>query len=405
MTLRRKTFLVITITLAGLVLLLYVVLRGIMLNSFSTLESQIILQNENRAANALQDSAANMYLGLNDWSSWDDTYQFVLDQNSAFPRDNLADQTFWNLKVNLMVFVSSDNQIVFAKAVDLDTEWQDSIVSNFTAHLRSDETLLPLLTGNPTSGFLGLDSEPLLIASRPILHNDQSGPAVGTLIWVRHLNTQAVAELSESLRFTLGLAPIHSRDLPADFQTAQATLSSVQPQFVNVLDDNMISGYGILNDIYAQPALILKVAQDRAVYAQGQTSLNYFGGALLIVGVLFSAAVLLLLEKLVLAPLTRLSERVRYIGVNDDFSMRLPVSGNDELTQLAAAINTMLHTVNLARVAQQHLNSELENRVLDRTVELEHQKSQLQAIMDTMGEGLVYSVDGIITYVNRSFAN
>jgi two-component system phosphate regulon sensor histidine kinase PhoR len=43
--------------------------------------------------------------------------------------------------------------------------------------------------------------------------------------------------------------------------------------------------------------------------------------------------------------------------------------------------------------------------VVERTTELERQKSQLQAIMDTMGEGLVYSVDGVITYVNRAFVD
>ncbi len=98
-----------------------------------------------------------------------------------------------------------------------------------------------------------------------------------------------------------------------------------------------------------------------------------------------------------------LAERVLGIASSNDFSTRLPVLGNDELTRLASAINTLLDAVSQSREALQQLNVGLESRVSERTRELERQKSQLQAIMDTMGEGLVYCVDDVITYVNRAF--
>ncbi|MFN8448248.1 MAG: ATP-binding protein [Anaerolineae bacterium] len=123
----------------------------------------------------------------------------------------------------------------------------------------------------------------------------------------------------------------------------------------------------------------------------------------MLVGTVFGAGALILVDRVVLLPLSNLSERVRYVDVNNDFAMRLPISGRDELTQLALAINTMLSTVSQSRAALQELNVELEQRVMERTTELEDQKSQLQAIMDAMGEGLVYSVDGVIQYVNGAF--
>src|SRR5690606_18685115 len=56
------------------------------------------------------------------------------------------------------------------------------------------------------------------------------------------------------------------------------------------------------------------------------------------------------------------------------------------------------------RTQLRQLNSELESRVADRTYELENQKAQLQVIMDTMGEGLIFFEDRRAAYVNPAFA-
>ncbi len=107
---------------------------------------------------------------------------------------------------------------------------------------------------------------------------------------------------------------------------------------------------------------------------------------------------------MLLTPLAALSGRVAALGEQDDFASRLPVAGHDELTRLARSINLMLDSVTQSRAALRQLNGELETRVIERTTELEHQKAQLQRIMDTMGEGVVLSIDGKITYANRACA-
>ncbi len=49
--------------------------------------------------------------------------------------------------------------------------------------------------------------------------------------------------------------------------------------------------------------------------------------------------------------------------------------------------------------------AELQHRVEQRTIELEHERAQLQAILDAMGEGVVYTEDNDIRYVNDQFLN
>ncbi|MEO8396805.1 MAG: CHASE4 domain-containing protein, partial [Chloroflexota bacterium] len=397
----RKTILIMTLTLLALVLLLYMVFRTIMLDSYSSLEQQITLRNTVRASNTLQKEIDRLGDSIHDWSSWDDTYQFAQHDNSDFVAINLTDNTFWSLNISLMLFVDTNNQIVYGKAVDLNADWQKTLLSNFEDYVRGDARFVRLATGTPTSGLLVVGGETMMIASRPILRSDDSGPTAGTLIWGRHLGAHELADLSETLKLSLDLRGLSAPDLPDDFRKESGLLTAASNQDVLALDDNTIAGYIELDDIYDQPTLILRTTQDREIYAQGQQSLTYLVVALIVVGIGFGVGTLVLLERLVLSPLARLRDRVHRIGANDD--ERLPITGNDELSQVTAAINTMLDTVSQSRAALQKLNSDLEDRVVERTVELERQKSQLQAIMDTMGEGLVYSVNGIITYVNHAF--
>ena len=401
MSLRRKTILIMTSMLLGLALLLYLVFRTIMLDSYASLEQQITLRNLDRASNSINRETEGLSRSIQDWSSWDTVYQAVQTKNATELDENLDDSTFWSLNINLMLFVDDDNHILYGKAVDLDPNWQNALLSTFDEYIRSDPRFLRLTTGTMTSGLLVVGGEPMIIASHPILRNDDSGPAAGTLIWGRHLGTQELAEFSETLKLSLELHSLKDPELPADFRREIGLLTPASNQAVEPLNATTIAGYISLNDIYDQPTLILRTTQNREIYAQGQQSLTYLVVALIVVGIGFGGGMLLLLERSILSPLASLRDRVQNIGAND--AARLPVSGSDELAQVTESINTMLNAVSQSRAALQKLNSDLEDRVAERTREIEGQKSQLQTIMDTMGEGLVYSVDGIITYVNRAF--
>src|SRR5262245_47185050 len=139
MTLRRKTILVMLAALAGLFLLLYVVLRSIMLDSFASLETTGALRNLSRAANSLQEDPDTIGRMIHDWASWDETYQFVQGSNPGFIDENMMDSTFWTVNINLMMFVDPNNQIVYTKAVDLDPAWQSRLQSAFVNYVNSDE--------------------------------------------------------------------------------------------------------------------------------------------------------------------------------------------------------------------------------------------------------------------------
>ena len=76
---------------------------------------------------------------------------------------------------------------------------ENTLLPTFEEYVRSDPRFLRLTTATATSGLLVIGGEPMIIASRSILHSDDSGPAAGTLIWGLHLGTQDLAEFSRVL--------------------------------------------------------------------------------------------------------------------------------------------------------------------------------------------------------------
>src|SRR5512136_469434 len=104
MTLRKKTLLIIGLTLIGLIALLHSIASIILLNSFARLEEQDARRNVSRVQSAISDSLETLKAVDGDWAAWDDTYAFIEDGNEAYIQANLIDSAFTNLQLNLVLY-------------------------------------------------------------------------------------------------------------------------------------------------------------------------------------------------------------------------------------------------------------------------------------------------------------
>ncbi len=117
----------------------------------------------------------------------------------------------------------------------------------------------------------------------------------------------------------------------------------------------------MLKDIQGKPAALLRADIPRVIYQGGQVSQKTLIALLLGAGLVFAVLTLVLLEKLVLARLARLSAQVRSIKTDHDLSTRIRLEGQDELSKLARAINRMLSTL-----------ESLHHKTQDQVKELQH---------------------------------
>lgn len=351
MSLRLKTLIIIGATLACLFTILFAASKLIILRSFARLEDKNSRDNIQRALNAWSDGLAMLDTKLVDWSAWDDTYAFIEDENEDYTRSNLVPSTFTNQGVNLLLFINSSGRIVFEKGYDLNTGEEMPAAPDLSEYLGADSPLFKLEVSDESSvtGVVLLPEGPMLLASRLILTSDYAGPARGVLIMGRYLDNKEIKRLADITDLDISFVPVNAGDISPSIRTALSSISETSPVFVKPLNEDLIAGYALINDIHGKPSLVLSVEMPRDIYKEGQASALYFILSLLAFGLVFGVLTLLLLEKLVLSRLSRFSNEITKIGASGDISARVPVTGEDELANVAGEVNRMLATLGKAQ--------------------------------------------------------
>ncbi len=322
MSIRKRASIVVLAAVLALITVLYEISQSILLGSFSAVERESTTQNIARA----QDAIAAQYTFLEnksgDWANWDDTYQFMEDGNAEYVRSNVTTQSLTDMNLNLMLFVRPTGEVLASRAVNLETQEEVEVPPSLLSHVKSGDLLREPAPGETDrGGILLLPEGPLLIVARPIHNGQGEGPSHGTFCVARYLDAAFVVQLSGTTHLHLDLSRRDATGLPADVQAARDSLSKENPIRVSPLSEKEIAGYTILDDLYGQPALLLRVTTPRPIYAQGQATMNYILWALVAVGLVFGAAVLVLVDRMVRAWQARKESEERYslavAGAND----------------------------------------------------------------------------------------
>ncbi|WP_437863277.1 adenylate/guanylate cyclase domain-containing protein [Sorangium sp. So ce363] len=357
LSLRAKTLLAIAATLLGLSFALYgVSSRALLANSMAA-EAQDTRRTVQVALNLFRQASSDFNARWTDWSQWDDAYAFVQDGNQEFVRSNLVAQLFDIARIDLAVFAGADGTPVYSTGYDHATKSWAPLPRGIAERLRLGD----LLFGRdaPSSAVRGgivlLPDGPMLLCSQPSVGSSGRGPVAGTVTFGRFLTDAEIKRLTEPAGLSLAVHRLDDPQLPDDFREARAALSDRDPILVHPLGSDRIAGYTVLNDIDGKPALLVRVDNDRAILRMGHDTLRYLVLVTVVVGLVFGGVTLLLLEKLVLYRLARLSREVTEIGGVGDLSARVAMPGTDELSRLTGSINGMLSALeaNARRQSQQ----------------------------------------------------
>ncbi|MBI5490050.1 MAG: HAMP domain-containing protein [Deltaproteobacteria bacterium] len=388
MTLRLRTLIVFTASLAGLVLVLYFVVAAVLHRSYAELEDRDARKNLARVQAALRERVAALNLVVGDWAPWDDSYAFVQDGDAEFVRSNLDAPTLANLAVSAVVYVAADGRLVFGRGFDQESETLGELPRGLAELLGPGGALLgPASASGGLSGVLALPDGPLLIAAQPILRSDRTGPSPGVLAMARPLAEAQIAELTAALHVELAVDGWAAPAVTATEEPARRGLSSERPDAVVPIGEQRMAGLTLVADVFGRPALVVRALLPREIHEQGRADLRYLLFAIIGVGVAITLIGVLLLDT-VLRRLTKVSRQVVEVGSSADSSRRLPPGGKDELGRLAAAINGMLEALqqSQARLREQDEahRRDLELKVRERTADLAQLNVALEATVAEM---------------------
>ena len=351
------------------------------------LEESYTNEHVQRAESALRGEIDSLATINRDWAVWDDTYTFIADENDAYKKATLNDESLMGIHVNLIVYLDTSRRIVFAKALDSTGKFMP-IPQGLRRMLLGTDKMVSLFRNTSIDttrkGIVLLPEGPLLISSHPILTSEQKGPTRGVLIMGRYLDQALISNLAATTHLSLSVRRITDAELPQDMRAARDILLRSDTILVKERSSEYIAGYRLIKDLFDRPALVLRVDMHRGIYQQNRLNVKYYVFFILFAGVLSGLTIVGLLQTQVLGRLNLIRQAVRDISSSGDLSSRITVKGNDELTDLSQSINRMLDSLQDSKRA------------------LEESEERFRTLVQAAGD-IIYRADqnGYIVFINQ----
>lgn len=385
---RNRVFFLVSLVVAGTMTVMFLFTSYFLMRSFGREETARATEESQRATELLSSQVDQLNLKLADWAQWDDSYEYIQDENTEFVKSNVNNEALKILGIESVIFVNAEGRTVLSLSIDPETGTQMSLPRGLEDHLRRGDFLVSHEdVKSAKKGILNLDDGPVLVASQPIVRSDGEGPAKGTIIFVSYFDKKWQRDFSNLIHNPFSVESYRDPRLSREFSQAKAGLSSDNPVTVTELDEASLAVYGLLNDVYGEPGLLFRLELSRDMHQQGMKTLYVFAILLTAIGFVFFLSLSSLLRREVLSRLEKLSSSIAEIRLSGGANVpKITVAGDDEISLLAEKINEM---VEVLRKTKQH-GEESERRF--------HMIADTAPIMIWMSDKT-----GAFTYLNKGW--
>ena len=198
-------------------------------------------------------------------------------------------------------------------------------------------------------GFIMTERGPMLIVSRPIVKSTNEGPIRGTLVMGRWLTAASIKELRSRTRASVEIWPIERGAIPPEDRAVLAQLHAESDTVLRDASRGKLLSYGILQDLYGRPLLLMRADIDKSITAGGAMALRLSGWLSIISAVVLAGVLWLVLRSMVVRPLLILGDHMIRVGRNNDLRARLAMGRTDEIGTLANEFDRMVARLRDAR--------------------------------------------------------
>lgn len=314
----------------------YAVQRHFVLREFTRLEAENAQRDDDRVDEAFareQDAVGTM---ASDWGNWNEIHEYMESRNPAIPERDMSVSAMDGLGVDYVALVDAGGQMVWSRSLHPGT--RVAIASPPVSSTVMVTWKAAMRAGERRSGIIRTDLGAMMVAVAPVLNGEGGGPVRGTIILGRYVTAKLISGLAQrtKLDFTLTLLPPGAappRNSGSARRETDAYLELSHP----------------LADISGAPLLLQTVHVPRDLLARGRDTVQLAAASILVAALVSLLVLVVLLRRLVLKPLTRVAEHVRYIGSTDDLARRLAMRADDEIGQLGAGIDAMVGKLQEAR--------------------------------------------------------
>ncbi|MBS0387912.1 MAG: HAMP domain-containing protein [Proteobacteria bacterium] len=322
---------------AGLIAAQWVIQQRQMLPRFVELERDSAQTDMQRVVLAVGREQMALTAQVADWGNWHELWKFMAGRNPGFVQASLTDISFRTAKIDYMAVMSNDGRYLWSHgpydasghALSLRLNGNDQLEEGWKRALES---------GQPVSGLIATDRGVLVASSAPILDGFGHGPSRGLVIMGRLLNHSELLRLGNQAQVVLDMRP-WGEDSAADalVQRASATKGDRLTE-----TDTTTRIERVFTNVSGTPLLTLGINVPRTISHRGAEAVQYSTRLLGAAAIIALGALLVLLGRIVLSPLARVTDHAQRIAAADDLSARLNYDRRDELGTLARAFDDMV---------------------------------------------------------------
>jgi two-component system NtrC family sensor kinase len=287
----------------------------------------------------MDDALAGLQTSADDWGNWADAYRYMNGGQEKWARENLGATQMRQLHLNALAFIALDGHVVMSRSLD-----------GAEAGVLGDD-LFPsgaLPPGSPwrrnlaealrDSGLIVTRRGVLLAAVSPVLDGFDHGPSRGLVFMGRMLTAAEVADIGARAQTAVTLESMRRFGDPAP-RAAVARATDADPA---TSTDATTSVHHAFADIDGQPALTLRVDLPRSIIAGARATIRYARALTVGAAIAVLLFVLLVLERQVFGPLSRVTRHAAEVGARDDLASRLDLKRPDEIGTLAGELDRMV---------------------------------------------------------------
>lgn len=324
----------------------YRLLMDAIVPTFERLERDAAAANVARVEKAIGHEYHNLAKQAGDYAIWDETYAFIQGQHDSYADSNLTLTGFLNFEVPIVLFYNENKQFAWGMLIDLKQKRERPLADLGI----NDESLTPFLdhqlVDSTITGALASPIGVALLASKPIVTTQMTGPIKGTLIFGKFLDHVLIERLRSRTEVELAFIDSESSTaaLAVDSNPHQSSDSGVVIDKQSFRIDRQE-----LKDIHGNAVSVLEVRTPTDITKLGQQALGNMFASLAMLGLVVAIAIWLLLQSVVVNPLSLLGLRIAQIKNSGDLNQRLDVSGNNEISLLATIFNDLLGKLSSTR--------------------------------------------------------
>ena len=359
---------------------------------FSKFFSNYLANQEETQINSISKSAGSFfdekkmkYQGtVNDYSHWDDSYDFINDINQQeYIDSNLIKDTFSNIEVNFIFFVRKDNSIWYK-------QYYNDIQKEFTKFPEdvNEDVVKFISNSEPTkdiSKIMKLGDQFYFLATSEITDSNKVNNSTGRMFMGRLIDENMINKLNEITESNIYLSSIEnvSTEIAQEPSLEDGESISLQLMTLNKGKDTLQAEFIIPNTAYEGSSVLMTLTKTRSLFVGGMNQIKNFMLIYSTIMVFILLLIFNLLGRYISRPFIKLIDEVKGLDLTKNEILKLSINGKDEFSFLRNSVNNML------------------SKIETEQYKVRENEEKLYATLISVGDGVItVNRNGIVDFMN-----